>query len=92
MVVSLQSMYFLDFQGIVVQDCLLLMLNLLRNNTSNMNFFKEGNYIQRLTPLLTLPADNENSDLWPPQKVVNIHCVLQVPIFPSMIIANNCGF
>lgn len=34
--------------GIVVEDCLLLMLNLLRGNVSNQNFFKEGNIFIRL--------------------------------------------
>ncbi|XP_063244155.1 general vesicular transport factor p115 isoform X2 [Bacillus rossius redtenbacheri] len=63
--------------GIVVEDCLLLMLNLLRNNTSNQNFFKEGSYIQRLAPMFALPQDSD-AEGWSPQKVSNIHCVLQV--------------
>lgn len=38
--------------GIVVEDCLLFMLNLLRNNASNQNFFMEGvtpSYVSELT-------------------------------------------
>lgn len=64
--------------GIVVEDCLLLMLNLLRNNTSNQNFFKEGSYIQRLSPMFQLPQEGGDEPGWSPQKVSNIHCVLQV--------------
>ncbi|XP_054266477.1 general vesicular transport factor p115 isoform X2 [Macrosteles quadrilineatus] len=64
--------------GIVVEDCLLLMLNLLRNNTSNQNFFKEGSYIQRLAPMFTLPPEGEEGAGWSSQKVANIHCVLQI--------------
>lgn len=64
--------------GIVVQDSFLLMLNLLRNNTSNINFFKEGSYIQKLAPMFALPSDNEEGDNWSAQKVANIHCMLQV--------------
>lgn len=66
--------------GIVTEDCLLLMLNLLRNNTSNQNFFKEGSYIQRLVPMFAIPPDieEEQGPGWSPQKVTNIHCVLEV--------------
>ncbi|KAL1115755.1 hypothetical protein AAG570_006045 [Ranatra chinensis] len=64
--------------GIIVEDCLLLMLNLLRNNTSNQNFFKEGSYIQKLGPMFDLPQESNEDALWSPQKVSNIHCVLQV--------------
>lgn len=66
--------------GIVVQDSFLLMLNLLRNNTSNINFFKEGSYIQKLAPMFSLPTENEETDTWSAQKVANIHCMLQVSL------------
>ncbi|XP_031844161.1 general vesicular transport factor p115 isoform X2 [Nomia melanderi] len=66
--------------GIVVEDCLLLMLNLLRSNISNQNFFKEGSYIQKLTPMFQIPPELEDSPLggWSPQKVSNVHCMVQV--------------
>lgn len=46
--------------GIVVEDCLLLMLNLLRGNVSNQNFFKEGN-IKLDTCYVKYKYDNVNS-------------------------------
>lgn len=63
--------------GIVVEDCLLLMLNLLKNNMSNINFFKEGSFIQKFAPMFVIP-DNVEDVGWRPQKVSNFHCVLQV--------------
>ncbi|XP_045126637.1 general vesicular transport factor p115-like isoform X2 [Portunus trituberculatus] len=62
--------------GVVVEDCLILMLNLLRNNPSNQTFFKEGSYIQRLTSFFILPMDNKEG--WSAQKVTNIHYMLQL--------------
>ncbi|XP_075238640.1 general vesicular transport factor p115 isoform X2 [Lycorma delicatula] len=64
--------------GVVVEDCLLLMLNLLRNNTSNQNFFKEGSYIQRLSPMFELPAEGGDDGLWARNKASTIHFALQV--------------
>ncbi len=65
--------------GIVVEDCLLLMLNLLKNNSSNQNFFKEGSFIRRLPPYFELqPADQSPQGGWSAQKVTNIHLMLQV--------------
>lgn len=72
--------------GIVVEDCLLLMLNLLRNNTSNINFFKEGSYIQKLAPMFELPSNLEEIG-WNPQKVSNFHCLLQ--LVRSLVSPNN---
>lgn len=63
--------------GIVVEDCLILMLNLLRNNTSNQQFFKEGSYIQRLAPMFELPPEIEELGM-SAQKVSNLHHMLMV--------------
>lgn len=58
--------------GIVVEDCLILMINLLKNNTSNQQFFKEGSYIQRLAPMFSMPAEIEEYGITS-QKVINLH-------------------
>jgi Uso1 / p115 like vesicle tethering protein, head region/Armadillo tether-repeat of vescicular transport factor len=63
--------------GIVVEDCLILMLNLLKNNPSNQQFFKEGSYIQRIAPMFVLSPEVEEIGMTP-QKVSNLHCMLQI--------------
>ncbi|XP_073493747.1 general vesicular transport factor p115 isoform X1 [Phyllobates terribilis] len=61
--------------GIVVEDCLLLLQNLLKYNNSNQNFFKEGSYIQRMKPWFEVGDDNSG---WSAQKVTNLHLMLQL--------------
>ncbi|XP_029454082.1 general vesicular transport factor p115 isoform X2 [Rhinatrema bivittatum] len=61
--------------GIVVEDCLILLQNLLKNNNSNQNFFKEGSYIQRMKPWFEVGDDNSG---WSAQKVTNLHLMLQL--------------
>ncbi|XP_077160805.1 general vesicular transport factor p115 isoform X2 [Paroedura picta] len=61
--------------GIVVEDCLLLLQNLLKNNNSNQTFFKEGSYIQRMKPWFEVGDDNAG---WSAQKVTNLHLMLQL--------------
>ncbi|KAI5748932.1 hypothetical protein M8J76_003404 [Diaphorina citri] len=66
--------------GIVVEDCLRLMLNLLKNNISNQNFFKEGSYIQKLAHMLHLP-ECESEEGWSAQRESNILALLKVSNF-----------
>uniref|UniRef100_A0A667G7Y1 General vesicular transport factor p115 n=1 Tax=Lynx canadensis TaxID=61383 RepID=A0A667G7Y1_LYNCA len=61
--------------GIVVEDCLILLQNLLKNNNSNQNFFKEGSYIQRMKPWFDVGDENSG---WSAQKVTNLHVMLQL--------------
>ena len=73
----IQSEEFSD-GGIVVEDCLRLMLNLLRNNPSNQTFFREGSYIQRVAKFFDLTLDEQEIEIgWSAQKVSNmLHMLL----------------
>merc|ERR1719507_2413158 len=62
--------------GIVVEDCLRLLLNLLRNNPSNQTFFKEGSYINRIRPGLEVIQTDDFG--WDAQKVANMLHILQL--------------
>ena len=66
--------------GIVVEDCLRLMLNLLRNNPSNQTFFREGSYIQRVAIFFDLTLDEQEIEIgWSAQKVSNmLHMLLVI--------------
>jgi len=63
--------------GIVVEDCLTLMSNLF--NASNINFFREGSYIQRLVPFFDFSEyTTEQGKSWNEQKVVNVLMMLKL--------------
>ena len=55
------------------------MLNLLRNNSSNQTFFREGSYIQRISCFFDLELDQDEIEVgWSAQKVSNMLHMLQV--------------
>jgi len=61
--------------GIVAQDCLQLLTNLLRYNSSNQNYFRETRGIQRLVGVL---PSGDNAGHWPPQRTSNTILALAV--------------
>ncbi|GAM29152.1 hypothetical protein SAMD00019534_123280, partial [Acytostelium subglobosum LB1] len=46
--------------GIIVNDCIIVLLNLLKGNVSNQNFFREMGCIPKISPLLQV----QNTDMW----------------------------
>ena len=70
------------------------MLNLLRNNSSNQTFFREGSYIQRISSFFDLDLDQDEIEVgWSAQKVSNMLHMLQVTFIElipvSPLIASN---
>lgn len=50
----LEIIYYEQAQGVVSEDCLVVLLHLLKNNSHNQQLFRENSLIQRLAPLLQL--------------------------------------
>jgi hypothetical protein len=74
--------------GVVVEDCLNLIINLLKSNSSNQNFFKEGNFIKRLCKYFEFNNNDSNeSQVWHEQKCKNIN--LQLNVVRSLVSPSN---
>ncbi|CAI2165377.1 13414_t:CDS:10, partial [Funneliformis geosporum] len=81
--------------GIIVQDCLQLIHNLLRYNVSNQNFFRETSCIQRIPALLSYSAEFQHQGFeleflvqeWHEQKIVNTIVLLE--LIKILVVPNN---
>lgn len=71
--------------GIVVEDCLELMANLF--NPSNINFFREGSYIQRLVPFFDFTEYVSGGRAWTEEKVKNV--LLMLKLVRLLVSPNN---
>ena len=71
--------------GIIVEDCIAIMQNLLRGNSSNQAFFREASQIQLLVPFFQFKITSSMS--WPKQKIGNI--VYMLSLVRTMVSPGN---
>ncbi|TIB17974.1 hypothetical protein E3P92_00861 [Wallemia ichthyophaga] len=67
--------------GILVQDCLHCIQNLLRYNSSNISFFREMGFVKNLSYSLSYSPENLDSfclQYWSEQKVINAAIVIDI--------------
>ncbi|KAI9591456.1 p115 like vesicle tethering protein [Syncephalis fuscata] len=74
--------------GIVVQDCLQLVHNLLRYNVSNQNYFRETGGIQKAASLLKIPT-NMPAEAWDNQMAINIS--MAIALLRILVNSNNAN-
>ena len=60
--------------GIIVQDCIVILHNLLRDNNSNQSFFREASLINQLVPFFDFKSGAAQN--WNQQKSTNVHQML----------------
>ena len=60
--------------GIIVQDCIVILHNLLFDNNSNQSYFREASLINHLVPFFDLKSGTAQS--WNQQKAKNVHQML----------------
>ena len=60
--------------GIIVQDCIVILHNLLVDNNSNQSYFREASLINHLVPFFELKSGSSQS--WNQQKATNVHQML----------------
>ncbi|VDL76599.1 unnamed protein product [Nippostrongylus brasiliensis] len=83
--------------SIIIEDCLFVILNLLRKNTMNQQLFRENNLISRLGVMLNsflYGSEEEETDTgeWVKQRTANIIFLLQVirsMVSPDNVVTNT---